>query len=266
MLTGSRFRIGAMVWPGISKLIEELGEVAQVAGKLIATDGHDVHWEGTNLRERMQEEIADLIAACTFVIEKNGLDSKFIADRVAHKLDLFQHWHANPEPPASTISDMLPDGARNPYDPWTTDAPNACASESNPISVNIKKAVEVKFIRAQCGVRYWEDADVNGVRDEDGSRIPLRDGDDWCPTIDLDTGRIEEWPQGTTADVHYKVCDQGVYDLLDAERNVVKSINGYVPEIMCPVGDGFGDYVIMNIGPDGVIEDWKVKLSEFEKD
>lgn len=138
------------------------------------------------------------------------------------------------------------------------------------------KSVPVKYIRARCGVRYWEDATVNGEQDEDGSRIPLRvgtaadndhlGGGDWCPTIDLDTGVIESWPNGTTASVHYKVCDDGDYELLDADRNVVKAIDGYVPSIMCPEGEGYGDYVIMEIDSNGRIAKWVADLSEFETD
>lgn len=136
------------------------------------------------------------------------------------------------------------------------------------------KSVPVKYLRARCGVRYWEDGTVDGTEDADGSRIPCREGTaadndrlgggNWCPIIDLDTGRIENWPQGTTASIHYKVCDDGDYELLDAERNVVKSIEGYVPGLMCPEGDGYGDYVIMEIAEDGTIGKWKADLSDFE--
>lgn len=136
-------------------------------------------------------------------------------------------------------------------------------------------AVPVKYLRARCGVRYWEDAEINGVQDEDGSRIPCRDGtaDDndvlgggnWCPVIDLDTGIIEGWPAGTVASIHYKVCDDGDYALLDAERNVVMAIEGYVPNIMCPEGGGFGHYVIMEIDGNGRIAKWCADLSDFER-
>lgn len=148
-----------------------------------------------------------------------------------------------------------------------------------PISIEViqKQKVSVKYLQADCGVRYWEDGRVNGEEDTDGSRIPCRKGSaadndslgggDWCPTIDLETGKIEGWPEGTTADVHYKVCDDGAYHLLDENREVVKSISGYVPSIMCPEGDGYGDYVIMKIGPDGTIEKWNgTDLSEFSKE
>lgn len=125
---------------------------------------------------------------------------------------------------------------------------------------------EVKYLKAECGVRYWEDGEVNGVEDTDGELIPLRVGDTWCPIIDLATGVIEDWPDGTTADVHYKVCDDGRYFLLDPEKNVVREIEGYVPKIMWPGGPGYGDYVIMTIGPDGKIVNWSVDLEDFEED
>jgi hypothetical protein len=147
------------------------------------------------------------------------------------------------------------------------------------IKVTTAVKVPVKYLRARCGVRYWEDATVNGERDDDGSRIPCRKGTaadndrlgggDWCPLIELATGKILNWPEGTTADIHYKVCDDGDYELLDAEHNVVSAIEGYVPGIMSP-GDSdgdssYGDYVIMTIGPNGVIANWRVDLADFER-
>ena len=143
------------------------------------------------------------------------------------------------------------------------------------IKVTTSVSVPVKYLRARCGVRYWEDATVNGERDEDGSRIPCREGTaadndklgggDWCPTIELETGKIEGWPEGTTADIHYKVCDDGDYELLDADRKAVKRIDGYVPNILCPGGAGYGDYVIMRIRRDGTIAGWRVTLADFER-
>jgi hypothetical protein len=125
---------------------------------------------------------------------------------------------------------------------------------------------EVKYLKAECGVRYWEDGEVDGTEDTDGELIPLRVKDAWCPIIDLETGVIQDWPTGTTASVHYKVCDDGRYQLLDAEKNVVRDIEGYVPKIMSPGGRGYGDYVIMTIGADGEIENWSVDLDGFGGD
>ena len=68
------------------------------------------------------------------------------------------------------------------------------------ITVMKPTTVKVEKIKARCGVRYWEDGTVNGVEDTEGDLIPLRQGDDWCPTIDVETGRIEGWPDDQTID------------------------------------------------------------------
>lgn len=142
-------------------------------------------------------------------------------------------------------------------------------------TVTIKRQVQVKYLRARCCVRYWEDTKVNGVNDINGLLIPCRPeprrktdhmgSNTWCPVIDLDTGRIENWPHGTTAHINYKVCDEGTYTLLDADRNVVVSINGYVPTILSPGDTPDGDYVCMMVGPDGSIANWRVDLAAFEQ-
>jgi hypothetical protein len=133
------------------------------------------------------------------------------------------------------------------------------------VSITTKIEHDVKYLQADCGVRYWEDASVNGVdEDNDNPTIPFASKDGWKPLIDIEAGAIVDWPTGTTADVHYKVCDNGIYTLLDADRNEVKQIDGYVPDIMCPEGRGYGDYVIMKIDGDGKIANWRVDLSEFE--
>ena len=51
-------------------------------------------------------------------------------------------------------------------------------------------------IKVSAQVRYWEDAQVGDTVDEDGSKIPLRNGDYWEPVIDLKAGRIRNWPEG----------------------------------------------------------------------
>ena len=40
-------------------------------------------------------------------------------------------------------------------------------------------------------VRYWEDAEVNGVSDEEGELIPLKEDESLKPVIELATGRIQ---------------------------------------------------------------------------
>ena len=134
-----------------------------------------------------------------------------------------------------------------------------------PITIVRKEQVHVAYLHAECGRCYWEDAFVNGVRDDAGILIPCRDGDAWCPTIHIETGRIEGWPAGTVADIHYKVCDEGVYTLLDDQRRPLLKVDGYVPDIMCPGGAGYGDYVIMRVDAGGYIQNWVVDLDDFER-
>lgn len=132
------------------------------------------------------------------------------------------------------------------------------------IKAQFKKEVEVVAIRVNAEVRYWEDATVNGVEDTDGSLIPLRFETLWSPTIDLDTGRVRDWPEGTTADIHYKVCDAGEYELIDADGNMVALKSGYVPDMLSVGDNGYGDYIIMEIGPAGLIKGWEPPVIDPE--
>jgi len=127
-----------------------------------------------------------------------------------------------------------------------------------------KVTVDVAFFEVMAEPRYWEDGEINGKQDEDGE-MPLREGDVWHPIIDV-KGMIQNWP-GVTASIHYKVCDQGEYYLLDADKNRVARWNGsYVPDdYLCPDGDGFGDYIIMTIGPNGQIENWSFNTFDIEQ-
>lgn len=129
--------------------------------------------------------------------------------------------------------------------------------------VTIAQRKEVAYLEVRAGVQYWEDATVNGVEDETGKLIPCREDNYWCPKIELSTGKILNWKQGTTADIHYKVCDDGLYTLLDKENNTVTKKEGYVLDMMSPKENGDGDYIIMEVDENGLIQDWNVDLEEF---
>jgi hypothetical protein len=129
-----------------------------------------------------------------------------------------------------------------------------------------KQDIPVTHLLAAMEVRYWEDARVNGVAEDNAApTIPFALGETWVLKIELETGRIVDWPQGTTASVHYKVCDAGVYRLLNATGEIVAVKDDYVPSMLCPKGNGYGDYVIMDISGDGIIDKWRVDLSYFEE-
>lgn len=114
-------------------------------------------------------------------------------------------------------------------------------------------------IEVSAEVRYWEDADVNGVEDADGTLIPFRAGNLWKPLIRLADGYVIGWTEGMTASIHYKVADQGEYWLTDeSQERIAKWKGSYVPDdFLCHGDQGYGDYIIFNVGADGKIACWE---------
>lgn len=90
------FSLGSRTWPGLSKVIEECGEVLQVAGKLMGTAGNVEHWDGAGpLDVRIAEEMCDLFAACVAFFQLNGFDGvEEYVEREADKYQTFLRWHA----------------------------------------------------------------------------------------------------------------------------------------------------------------------------
>jgi len=120
----------------------------------------------------------------------------------------------------------------------------------------------ISRIIVRADVRYWEDAEINGVEDTKGDKVPMRSGDAWCPEINLLTGSVIGWPAGTTASIHYKVCDGGEYWLgNDIGEKLLKWRGDYVPDsFLCHGDEGYGDYIIFNIAGDGRIAGWKLPV------
>ena len=137
-------------------------------------------------------------------------------------------------------------------------------------TIRVQKEIDVKTLKVKANVRYWEDATINGVPDVDGTLTPCRVGPMWCPIIDVDSGIITNWTKGVNADIHFKVCDEGSYYLLDEQGVEILSLeNEYVPNMMAPNGEGYGDYIVMSINEDGKIEGWDISedsLIEFIND
>jgi hypothetical protein len=99
------FSIGSRVWPGTSKLIEEMGELQQVLGKLIATAGATDHWSG-DLRKMLVEELGDVSAAVRFFARMNLTleECSFVAIRSDNKLAKYDEWQLDPKPPPAATA------------------------------------------------------------------------------------------------------------------------------------------------------------------
>ena len=133
-------------------------------------------------------------------------------------------------------------------------------------SIYIKKTVNIKKLYVKVYPRYIADSSVNGCRDlENDPKMPFVKFDDkvkeyfWEVNIDIDKGQIIDWPQGITASLHYKTCDEGFYEIFDEKGEKLGDYNGYVPHIMCPKEPGYGDYIIMDIDENGNIQNWDVE-------
>ena len=124
------------------------------------------------------------------------------------------------------------------------------------MKIAAKTKVEVTTVRVSFPIRYPEDF-------QGGDDFPGRSGDSITMEIDINTGTAKGWPAGRTADIHEKVVDEGKYALLGPDGGVVVEDNdGYVPSFF--PGDGYGDYIIFNIGADGVIAGWAHSRLERE--
>lgn len=142
------------------------------------------------------------------------------------------------------------------------------------MQVKVKQVVvmDATTILVNAYVRYWEDGRINGVSDNaDCPNMPCavkgEEGYRWMPIIDIETGQIRNWREGTTAKIHYKVCDEFECRIIDekgGERCLIKDYEGYVPYFMYPKECGYGYYIIMDIDENGYIQDWdKVAVLDF---
>lgn len=84
----------ALVAGGLIKLIEETGELQQVVGKKLAYYDTDEHPDGQgSLKERLEDEIADVLGIIAFVVDHFNLDHYRIQERSSAKLKRYEEWH-----------------------------------------------------------------------------------------------------------------------------------------------------------------------------
>ena len=150
------------------------------------------------------------------------------------------------------------------------------------VKINIPQKVDLKYLKASMGVRYWVNCEYstdNGKTwfddfddtDEESERIKniipfvvRKDigygvSDYWELNIDLEKGKVIDWPKGICIKTYFKVCDDGEYVFLDKDKNEIVNITNayeqyYVPDFLALEDSGYGDYVIINIDGEGNIE------------
>lgn len=118
------------------------------------------------------------------------------------------------------------------------------------MKISIKKIeeIDIQYVYVELPIMYGnEDMDYD---------FPLRVKNIWKGTIEIETGKILEWPEDKSEELFLKVVDMGIYRLLDKNMNIVLSIvEDYVPNRLLPPTNGYGDYVNFKI-KNGVIKNW----------
>lgn len=168
------------------------------------------------------------------------------------------------------------------------------------ITRKITTEQEIRYLHAKIGVRYWNDCkysedggktwvDSEDDTDEEGekfkAKIPfvitekkehtgiynkyVREDSYWVIVIDLEEGKVLDWPQGFAISTNFKVCDDGEYSFLDAEKKLVVNITDeyeqyYVPDFLALEDEGYGDYVYIDICADGTIKHFDLMKSRIE--
>ena len=113
-------------------------------------------------------------------------------------------------------------------------------------TVNLPVEINITGIQMVLAVRYEEDDIPND--------FPGRSGEILKMDVEIDTGKILDWPEGKDFDLFMKVTDCGTYTLFDSDGKRVKTLtNDYVPHGVVP-GE-YGDYVKFDI-KNGIITNW----------
>jgi hypothetical protein len=148
------------------------------------------------------------------------------------------------------------------------------------VKILTEQEVDVKFLKCDVNASHLENGIINGKEDDTvNPKMPflVQEGKEWKwkPIIDVDEGKIVEWPVGITAEIYYKSYDENIVYLLDENKNIItwfdenegEEVNcyeGYVPDILDCIGEGYGDYIQMIIDENGYIKNFnKEEINRF---
>lgn len=120
------------------------------------------------------------------------------------------------------------------------------------LTVKRPQEIEIGLVKIDIQPRYIGDTDEDDLPTD----FPLLNEEktNWVAFVEIDTGRILDWPQGDARSMHVKVCDAGVYTLLTNDLKEIAVRQDYVPNDLIP--GSYGDYVELTIDESGVITNW----------
>ena len=132
--------------------------------------------------------------------------------------------------------------------------------------------VDIKYLQVDLFRFYLEDSTING-KEGNESNTPFYcqkynqyyDEDRPCIsfTIDVDEGKILNYPIGTIWNIRYKAVDEGIYTLTDKDYNEISKLDGYVPNVFSIDDAGYGDYIFMTVDENGYIQNWVFHFEDF---
>jgi hypothetical protein len=117
------------------------------------------------------------------------------------------------------------------------------------MKLSVMKEVEIDAVkvRIEFSPQYMDEEDC--VFNEN---TPMLENGVFSITYNIETGIIDDWPKNESFECYEKVTDGGSYYLLDSEGVELASIiENYVPDC---VNNEYGDYVIISINDDGILE------------
>ncbi len=90
---------------------------------------------------------------------------------------------------------------------------------------------------------------------------------EWCPEIDIETGKITNWKVGIKAKIKVGVENFG-WELEDKNNKVLMSVADVeMPSLFCINKDENNGYIYnimrLNINEDGIIENWKFNIDDL---
>ena len=142
----------------------------------------------------------------------------------------------------------------------------------NKQALENKMHSEARYL--QISIPYDEDEGLGLINFDNGIETELQCEEGFVPpmydskrrtlevTVDLKYRRVLNWDE-EKGYIHMwaKLCDSGIYTLLDKEKRPLYQKKGYVPNALIPPYErGFGDYMSLAIRPDGSLPEWRKEL------
>lgn len=127
------------------------------------------------------------------------------------------------------------------------------------ITVQRPTVIDIKLLYIDAYVRYPEDSMLNineNWIDDNNHEMPFLVNNHWNIVIDIDSGKVLNWPNNTEAKISYKVRDEFNCKVIDNQGEIQIDYDGYVPSFMSIDDIGYGDYIYITIDANGFIKNW----------